>query len=68
MADTDRAQTPTPKPQTLNPQSSWMQMADTDRAFEHFDIDFDGQVDPVEFYEGLSHLPGMAEVSQWIEG
>jgi hypothetical protein len=41
-------------------------MADTDRAFEHLDSDFDGQVDPVEFYEGLSHLPGMAEVSLWI--
>lgn len=34
------------------------QMADTDRSFEHFDNDFNGHVDPVEFFEGLSHLPG----------
>lgn len=48
------------KPPNTTPPT--LQMADTDRAFEHFDSDFDGHVDIVEFYEGLAHLPGMAEV------
>mmetsp|Transcript_56580 Transcript_56580/g.134446 ORF Transcript_56580/g.134446 Transcript_56580/m.134446 type:complete len:200 (-) Transcript_56580:62-661(-) len=38
--------------------------ADTDRAMEHFDANFDGLVSPGEFYEGLQHLPALKKVPE----